>query len=61
MALHVLAYNLTRVMNIMGAHGRDQGVRRLLGPEPVPIVSRHLTRCRFCTTKTQPRHRVRLW
>ena len=29
MALHVLAYNLTRVMNIMGiqpTHGGDQGV-----------------------------------
>jgi hypothetical protein len=29
MALHVLAYNLTRVMNIMGiqpADGRDQGI-----------------------------------
>ena len=33
MALHVLAYNLTRVMNIMGIpaarHGSDEGITKL--------------------------------
>ena len=38
MALHVLAYNLTRVMNIMGtraADGRNQGIVRAEHPSQV--------------------------
>jgi hypothetical protein len=47
MALHVLAYNRTRVMNLIG-----------INPEPVPVTSGHHPRRRFYTTKARLGHQA---
>ena len=53
MALHVLAYNLTRVLNLVG---RALQVQKPLNPEKDHAQRRHelsmLLPARFCTTKT---------
>jgi hypothetical protein len=62
MALHVLAYNLTRVMNIMGIQplmAADQGI---VGPKNAGVSLRRSSKPtirpkRFCMAKTHLRHR----
>jgi hypothetical protein len=63
MALHVLAYNLTRVMNIMGCQelfGRDASIANRKNGSHLHSASLVLTPPprRFDTTKTQVRHRL---
>jgi len=62
MALHVLAYNMTRVLNIMGtkpliaamsASLLPTSVRPLLRNRPARPTVSMLPPARFCTTKTQ--------
>ena len=60
MALHVQAYNLTRVMNIMGIQRLMAAIRARSTPKNDPTVTlgqdhdaSTLSAKRFCTTKTQ--------
>lgn len=57
MALHVLAYNLTRVMNIMGpqpADGRNQGIVRAEHPSHVSNLPRFRPAQRSVLTRPRP-------
>ena len=57
MALHVLAYNLTRVMNIMGIGPLMAAIRASANPSPASAL--YASRAgRFHTTKTHQRHQL---